>query len=227
MPFLLIAILASALFYGLFTIFYLLGIEMTQGYVQKIFFVHVPSAFAMYLALITAAVSGLLYLIERKEKYDHVSRASLQTGFVFALAVMITGPIWAKPIWGTYWAWDPRLTATLIIFLLIAATLAVRKVFDQSSGRKEAGRKLGAILALLAVLDIPIIHWSVKLWRGVHPTVIRSEGGLTPEFRSSLVWMSLTLMGLCVFFIVFFSKILILKSKVSRLRHESLQARGR
>ena len=224
MPFLCAAVVFASLFYGLFRIFYLLATEVTQGYVQKIFFIHVPSAFAMYITLITAALAGLLYLIERKESYDHLSRGALQASFVFALAVMITGPIWAKPIWGTYWAWDPRLTATLIIFLVICATLAVRKVFDSQSGKIEAGRKLGALLSIIGVLDIPLIHWSVTLWRGVHPTVIRQEGGLTPEFRSTLVWMALCLISLSLLTTFIFYKILEMKSKINQLRHQSLRA---
>ncbi len=204
----------------------LLGIEASQGLVQKIFFVHVPAAFTMYVTLIMSAVAAAMYLIEKKVAYDHFSKAAMLSAFVFALCVMITGPVWAKPIWGTYWTWDPRLTTTLIVFLLICATLAVRHSFDRHPSRQAAGRKLGAILAIVAVLDIPLIHFSVKLWRGIHPTVIKSEGGLSPEFRSSLLWMSLSMIALGIVLTIVFFKIESLRDRLKIMTQKHLFEKG-
>ncbi len=178
---------------ALYYVLMLLGPEVGQGFVQKIFFFHVPAAFVMYAALFLAAIFAGLYLSKKRDPhYDLLSRAFTETSLIFATIVIVSGPIWAKPIWGVYWTWDPRLTTTFIAFLLLIATLSVRKVF--SDRRLESrGSVISAILVFLAVLDIPLVHFSVKLWRGIHPSVLKNPQGLPPEYSRGLEFMTLSL----------------------------------
>ncbi|MBN8462822.1 MAG: cytochrome c biogenesis protein CcsA [Dechloromonas sp.] len=165
--------------------------EAQQGFVQKIFFFHVPAAFAMYICLIVGAIYSCLYLYEKKLNYDQWARATLYVATIFATVVIVSGPIWAKPIWGVYWTWDPRLTTAFIVFILLLAYCFVRALFHDREGLSRRTSIIGAIIAVLAVLDIPLIHFSVQLWRGIHPSVLRNPEGLPDSFRTGLEVMML------------------------------------
>jgi heme exporter protein C len=170
--------------------------EAAQGFVQKIFFFHVPAAFAMYTTLILGAMFSALYLYEKKSLYDQLARAHLYVATIFSTIVIVSGPIWAKPIWGVYWTWDPRLTTAFIVFILLIAYCFVRSIFHDREGLSRRTAIIGAIIAILAVLDIPLIHFSVQLWRGIHPSVLRNPEGLPESYR-----MALELMILSIFFL--------------------------
>lgn len=174
-----------------------LGAEATQGLAQKIFFFHVPAAFAMYLAVLVGAVTAIIYLVDRQIKWDLWSRAAMKMALVFGTIVLVSGPIWAKPIWGVYWTWDPRLTTSFIIFMLLVCYQFVRFYIDS----QERAALVGAIIASLSLVDIPLIHFSVKIWRGVHPSVLRNPDGLPPAFRSALEFMVLATFALCILWI--------------------------
>lgn len=163
--------------------------EISQGLAQKIFFFHVPAAFSMYACLSVSLVGSLLYLIQRKRVFDDLARAAMFVSLIFASIVMISGPIWAKPIWGVYWTWDPRLTTSFLVFILQIAYVFTRHLFDERR-HYERSALVGGILCLFAVLDIPLIHFSVKLWRGVHPSVLRNSEGLTRDYRLGLELMT-------------------------------------
>jgi heme exporter protein C len=173
-----------------------LPVEASQGFAQKIFFFHVPSAFAMYACLIIGASTSALFLYDRKLIYDQCARACLYVATIYSIVVITSGPLWAKPIWGVYWTWDPRLTTSFIVFILLVAYCFVRKIFDESENQSDRGAIVGAILALIAALDIPLIHYSVKIWRGIHPSVLANKEGLPPEYRQGLEVM---LLGMFLF----------------------------
>lgn len=185
--------------------------EASQGYVQKIFFFHVPSAFAMYGCLLVGGIFSSIYLFEKKLRYDQWARASLYTATFFAAVVMVSGPVWAKPIWGVYWTWDPRLTTTFVVFILLIGYCFVRSIYSQDVGGQKKAPVIGAVLAILALLDVPLIHLSVKLWRGVHPSVIRNPQGLPPDFQRGLELMVLALFLLAAVLVWLFFKIIRLK----------------
>jgi len=174
--------------------------EAGQGFVQKIFFFHVPSAFAMYACLLVSGLASGLFLAQRKKSMDALARASMSGAVLFGIIVMISGPIWAKPIWGVYWTWDPRLTTTFVVFVLMIAYFFTRKIFDDRQ-QSERGALVGSILAIIAVLDIPLIHFSVKLWRGVHPSVLRNADGLPPDYRLGLELMTLSFLLIAGLFV--------------------------
>lgn len=171
-----------------YCIFYVAPEEVSQGIVQKIFYIHVPSAFAMYATFITGAALGLGYLIRRDDNLDHWSLACMEVAFLFCTIVLTTGPIWAKPIWGTWWTWDARLTSTFFLWLIFMAYFLLRKAFTGAEAKRYA-----AILALLGLLDVPIIMFAVKLWRGAHPAVLSSKDYLPAEMRTVFILSILTI----------------------------------
>jgi heme exporter protein C len=160
--------------------------ERLQGPVQRIFYFHVPSAWVSYLAFFVVFVASILYLWRRSVFWDRLGRASAEVGLVFTTLTIVTGSIWARPIWGTWWTWDARLTTTLILWFIYLAYLAVRSyVADPNRAARFA-----AILGIIGFIDVPVIHMSVVWWRTLHPepVVVRAEGpALEPPMLVALL----------------------------------------
>ena len=135
-------------------------VEATMGVVQKIFYVHVPAAMVMYAGFTITAVASLLYLLKPNRVWDIAAVSGAELGLLFCAYVLISGPIWAYKAWGVAWTWDPQLTATFVLFLLYGG-YALLRIF---SGKSEPMRKISAVLAVIAFVDIPIIHYAVKKW---------------------------------------------------------------
>lgn len=155
------------------------------GLAQKIFYFHVPSAYAMYLSGTVCFVASALYLWGASDSRDAWARAGAECAVVFGVMVLASGPLWAKKAWGVYWTWDPRLTTSLLSVLVYVAVVVLRAF----TGGGEAERKFAAALGVLGTINLPIIHYSVQKWGGNHPTVIgRGGGGL----RSSEMSHALT-----------------------------------
>lgn len=153
------------LFLAIYLIFSYAPIETTMLEVQKIFYFHVSSALTVFLAFGVTCLFSLLYLIKRKDKFDTVAAASAELGIVFCTIVLITGPIWAKPAWNTWWNWEPRLTSTLILWLMYIGYFILRSAL---AGEKK--KVYSAVLGILAYLDVPIVVFSVRIWKGnLHP----------------------------------------------------------
>lgn len=183
---------------ALYFIFFYAPTEEQMGIVQKIFYFHVPSAYAMYIAFVVSSVASALYLWKRDEKFDAVAVAGAEVGLMFCLIVLITGPIWARKAWGTYWTWDPRLTTTLLIGMIYTAFNVLRS-FGQAG---ESEKKFASALGFMGLLLIPVIHYSVQRWRGQHPTVITSQGGgLHPDMVPALISGFVFFTALCAFLI--------------------------
>jgi heme exporter protein C len=165
------------------------------GLAQKIFYFHVPAAYAMYLCgAICFGASGA-YLVNATDKRDAWARAGAECAVAFGLMVLTSGPLWAKKAWGVYWTWDPRLT-TLLLSVLIYVAVVVLRAF---AGDGEAERKFAAALGVLGTINLPIIHYSVQKWGGNHPTVIGKGGGglSSPEMQHALVvgFVAMTLLA--------------------------------
>jgi len=156
-------------------------IEAHMGIIQKVFYFHVPSAYAMYLGATGCFVGSTAYLYKGSDKHDAIARAGAETAVVFGIIVMVTGPLWAIKAWGQYWTWDPRLTTSLLSVLIYVAYMVLRAF----GGDGEAERKFAAALGFLGGANLPIIHFSVQKWSGQHPKVIgRGGGGLHhPDMR--------------------------------------------
>jgi heme exporter protein C len=157
--------------------------DALQGPAQKILYVHATSAFvALYLAFALMAISSILYLWLKDEKLDRVAESAAEVGLAFTTVVLVTGPIWAKPIWGTWWTWDARLTATLFLWFIIVGYLLLRGAVEERGLRA----RYSAVLGILAALLVPFIHLSVYLFRTMHPMPIvakPSAPSMSPEMQ--------------------------------------------
>ncbi len=144
-------------------------VEASQGPAQKIFYVHVPAAFvALWVAVPATALAGMLYLWLHDQRLDRFAAASAEVSLVFCLVTLITGPIWARPIWGAWWTWDGRLTLTLFLFFLLLGYQTMRAAIRDPFERA----RFSAILGIMGLVLVPFIHLSVYLWRGLHPQPI-------------------------------------------------------
>jgi len=173
---------------SLYNIFFVAPVEMQMGIVQKIFYFHVPSAYAMYVGFVICGVSSAIYLIRRTERWDAIAISAAEVGVMFCVIVLTTGPLWARKAWGTWWTWDPRLTSTLLAGLIYVSFVALRS----SGAVGEVEKRFAAGLGLIGLPVVVIIHESVKRWRGQHPTVITNRGGgmdseMMPAFAFSMV----------------------------------------
>lgn len=173
--------------------------EVVEGEVQRLMYIHVPSAISGYLAfaVVFAASIGLLWT--RDMRFDAVARGAATVGVLFTFMMLATGAIWGKPIWGTYWAWDARITSTLILFLLYTAYLLARSLADELD---EQAARYSAVYAIVAFLDIPIIQMSVRWWRTLHPQPIVTEGALPGSMLLVLGLSTLAVVLLTVWLIV-------------------------
>jgi heme exporter protein C len=144
-------------------------VEARQGLAQKIFYIHVPSAFvALYIAFALLALSSGLYLWLRDPRLDRMAESAAEVGLVYMSVVLLTGPIWGKTVWGTWWTWDARLTLTLFLWFLVLGLLLLRQSIDERTMRA----RYSAVLGLLAAILVPFIHLSVYLFRTLHPRPI-------------------------------------------------------
>src|SRR5712664_844741 len=161
-----VVILLGASAYGAF---FVAPNELTMGIVQRIFYLHAPCGMTALAAFMVCFVGNLGYLFKREAKWDWLGVSSAEVGLAFCTVVLLTGPIWAKPAWGVYWAWDARLTSTLVLWLLY--------------------------VSYLIFLGVPLVYGSIWWWRTQHPQpVVFTSGGLNPEMRKIfyLSWLSLT-----------------------------------
>ncbi|HEX5475541.1 MAG TPA: cytochrome c biogenesis protein CcsA [Vicinamibacterales bacterium] len=138
--------------------------ESTMGLVQKIFYFHVPSWMAMFLAVGICGVSSAVYLFNRNRSADRLAAAAAELGVVFGLIGLVTGPLWARKAWGVWWQWDARLTSTLVLWLIFQAYLVLRRYGGPGSDRLAAG------VAVFGMANVPFVYWSVNMWRTIHPT---------------------------------------------------------
>lgn len=187
-------------------------IESSQGIPQKIMYLHVPSVITTYFAFFIVFAFSIAYLWKRELKLDRVAKASAEVGLVFCALVLISGAVWGRPIWGTYWVWDARLTTTLLLFLIYLGYFLLR--MSISDREKEA--RLAAVLGIIGFLDIPIIHKSVEWWRTLHqPTTLFKtvEGKAKPSLPPELFY---PLIATMVVMLMFYLYLLFTKYRVEQ-----------
>jgi heme exporter protein C len=158
---------------ALFMVFVYVPTEAEQGIVQRIFYFHLPCAWVAFLGFGMVALAGGLYLWLGHKVWDDLSYAAAELGMLFCTLVLVTGSIWAKPIWGVWWTWDSRLTTTFILWLLYGSYLLLRAFAEDT----DAIARFAAVLGIVGVLDIPIVIISVRLWRTIHPAVLLTRQG--------------------------------------------------
>lgn len=177
---------ATALFVAnIHFVFLRVPVEKQMGIVQKIFYFHVPAAYAMYLGATSCFVASVAYLAKPTDVRDAWARASAEVAVVFGAIMLTTGPLWAAKAWGYYWTWDPRLTTALLSVLIYVAYTVLRSF----AGHGDAEKRFAAAIGIIGAANLPIIHYSVRKWSGQHPTVITEKGGglAHPDMRTALM----------------------------------------
>jgi heme exporter protein C len=198
--------------------FFWVSTEIRQGVAQRIFYVHVPAAWTCFLAFGIAALTSAMYLWLRDERLDRVAVSAAEGGMVFGTIMLITGPLWGRIAWGTYWTWEPRLTLTLLLWFIFLGYFMVRG----STDNPEKGKRLAAVVAIVGALDIPFIHLSVLWFRSLHPqpVVVKPDG---PSLPADM--LTTLLMGFGAFTVLFLG-LFLLRYSLENVRAE-LDARAR
>ncbi len=176
-------------------------LNLEMGFVQKIMYLHVPSVFVTYLAFFVTFVYSFMYLWKRSFGFDYVAKSSAEIGLIFCGLTLVTGAIWGKPTWGTYWVWDARLTTTLLLFLIFCGYFLLRAF----STERHVEAKLASVVGIIGFLDIPIIHKSVEWWRTLHQpsTLFKAEKpAMPPELLYPLVASVLAMFILYAYLLV-------------------------
>ncbi len=169
--------------------------DALQGDAVRLIYVHVPAAIIAFLAFFVTAAGSAMWLWKKSQWWDLVAAASAEIGVVFTALTLFTGMVWGRPIWGAYWTWDARLTSTALLFLLFLGYLAVRRIPAEPAVRNQRA----AFAGLIAVIDVPIVHYSVNWWRSLHqePTITR----LDPTIEGLMLFT--LMLGMVVFLLLY------------------------
>ncbi len=170
--------------------------EVTQGNVQRIMYLHVPSVLVAYLAFAVVLGASIAYLWTRRQEADRLAQASAEVGVLFTAITITSGSIWGKPTWGTWWTWDARLTSVAILFVMYLGYLLLRSMIED----RERAARYSAVLGIVAALDIPLVHFSVYWWRTLHqpPTVLKPGPAAMPS-----VFVAALLVNLAAFALLY------------------------
>ncbi len=187
-------ILASAM------VFFYAPLERVMGAVQKVFYFHVAAGWVGMVSFFFAALAGILFLVKKDDKWDLIGYSAIEIGIVFTLINVVTGAIWARPIWNAWWTWDPRLTTATIMELVYFAYLMLRQGIDDPERRN----RFGAVYAIIGFLSVPLTFFSIRIFRTIHPVVI---GGNDPSavgaFDMTTLMLQTLLFSILVFSVLF------------------------
>jgi heme exporter protein C len=204
---------------GLYMAFVYAQTEVNMGLVYRIFFFHLGSVAAGFFAILVVLVAGIAYLKTDSRAWDRVAEASAEIGVVFCTIALITGSIWARPIWGVWWTWDPRLTSFLILWLIYIAYLMLR-----ASARDDPRvARFSAVFGVVGAIDVPIVIMSARVWRAISPVLFQETAqgftfGLTSEMLQTLV--------VCIVaFLLLFFNLLAHRVRLEALRDELVAIR--
>jgi heme exporter protein C len=192
--------------------------DALQGDVQRVEYFHVALAWIAFLAFFVVFLASVMYLWRRDERWDWVARAAAEVGTVFTTLVLITGSLWGHTIWGTWWAWDARLTTTLILWFIYAGYLLLRSY----TGRSESGARAAAVLGIIGFIDVPIDYLSVTWWRTLHPSY-QVPLGQTAQAPASVVS---TLLVAVLAFTLLFTFLMLLVYRMQRAQSVAQRLRA-
>jgi heme exporter protein C len=187
--------------------------DAEQGNVQRLMYVHVPTAWLAYLAFLVVFVSSIAYLRTNRIRWDRLAAASAEIGVLFTALTIVLGSLWARPVWGTWWTWDPRLTTTAVLLLIYLGYLAVRRL-PESPARRA---RWAAAVGIVGFVDVPIVHLSVRWWRSLHQAPARLLG--VPDLEPA---MGAALMLAVVAFTLLYLYLMALRLRVGRLEDRVL-----
>jgi len=188
--------------------------ERVQGVVQRVFYFHLPAAWMSFLGFFIVAGASASFLWQGNRASDLLAQAAAEVGMVFCTLVLMTGSLWARPIWGVWWTWDPRLTMVAILWTIYAAYILLRNL----GGDNELIARYAAVLGIVGVLDIPILYIAVRLWRGIHPKVER----MAPEMAWTLLVCTAAFLCLFTWLLWLRLRSLSLRDEVAALRRQAL-----
>jgi heme exporter protein C len=197
-------------------VFFYTPMERSMGLVQKVFYFHVAAGWVGMLGFLLSLVAGIVYLRSHKVAWDRVGVAGVEIGLVFTLINVVTGMIWARPIWNTWWTWDPRLTTATIMMLVYVAYLLLRQGIDEPERRM----RFGAVYAILGFLSVPLTFLSIRIWRTIHPVVIGNGDPTATGSFSMTPPMALTFTISLVVFSILFADILWHRLRLGKLQDE-------
>jgi heme exporter protein C len=206
----------SVLFIATGLVFFYAPMEAVMGKVQKVFYFHVASAWVGMLGFLVAALSGIIYLSRGERKWDFSGMASVEIGLVFSFIAVVSGSIWARPIWNTWWTWDPRLTTTTIMMFVYAAYLMLRSGLENPDRRA----RFGAVYAIIGFISVPLTFFSARLYRTIHPVIIGSiQTSTAGNFDMTTNMLQVFLFSLFTFSIIFFD-LLIHRVRLAKLQEQ-------
>jgi heme exporter protein C len=171
--------------------------EATMGDLQRIFYFHVPAAITGMTAFAINFIASLMFVIRKNRWWDCLALSAAEIGVMFLAMVLITGPIWAKPVWFVWWTWSPRLTASLVLCLLYAAYLLIRNYIEDPERRAM----VSAVFGIIAFMDAPLVWFSIRWWRDIHPSPMLETGGVAPSMRPAL-WICLAAFQLLMIYLL-------------------------
>ena len=180
----------------LYLIFMIAPTDAVMGDVQRVFYFHVPMAIMSFLAFFVVFVASVGYLVRRGRRWDSVAHASAEVGVLFVSLALITGIIWGRPVWNTWWTWEPRLTTTLILWLIYVSYLMIRSYAPS----QDKAARYSAVVGIIGFVDVPIVYYSVVWWRSIHPSPVvgpfAESGALEPIMLMTLLFSLVTFMVL-------------------------------
>ncbi|MFO0725002.1 MAG: cytochrome c biogenesis protein CcsA [Myxococcota bacterium] len=208
---------AVAMAYGVYLIFFFAPIEAQMGWVQKIFYFHVPCAWNLFLSVAVACLGSVLFLTRRQDRWDRLGEAGTELAILFGTLVLMSGPLWGRKAWGAYWVWDVRLTSTLVLVLTMVAAKIVRGYAGPSA------RQIAAGLTVFAVLNSIFVYYSVDIWRGTHPPKV-VQNKLEPDMAKVFWFCVATFLVGFVVLLWLRLRMGVLKSAVDRLHMLATEA---
>ena len=213
-----LAILAlTLLLAALVAAFVIAPTEREMGDVQRIFYFHVASAWTAFLAFFVVFLASIAYLRTKTPRWDIVAASAAEIGIVFTTLTLISGSVWARSAWGTWWTWEPRLTTTLMLWLIYVSYLILREMVEEPDRRAA----FAAVFGIIGFVDVPIVFMSIRWWRTLHPQVVGSEG-----FDMEATMLPALFLSVIAFTVVFLH-ILILRAGLERSQHEIAELRRR
>ena len=194
--------------------------EQVMGIVQRIFYLHVPLVWMGFLSFFIVFAASILYLFKSNEKWDRLAVSAAEIGVVFMTAGIISGALWAKPVWGTWWAWDAKLTTTFILWVIYISYLMVRS-FAPSKGQAA---RYSAVIGIIGFLDVPIVYMASHWWRTLHPALVTGplsdSDGLESSMRFTLYFSTLTMTLLLGILLRSRVKLYQIEDRIVQLRHD-------